>query len=85
MTHTLSKDEQAALAEVLRQPVIRKALSEALGLIQMEKANAGALEAAAMAYNFNEGASGMISKLFWMADIKEAPTPTPRGFRRITT
>lgn len=84
MTHTLSKTEQVELQALLRQPVVRKAIVEALGLIQNEKANATTLEGAAMAYNYNEGASGLVSKLYWMAEIvEEKPPVTPQRFRKI--
>lgn len=85
MTHTLSKTEQADLMAALRQPVVRKALAEALGIIQSEKSGASTLESAAMAYNHLEGASGLVGKLYAMAEIPdEKPIVAPKRFRAIT-
>jgi len=84
MTHTLTETEQAELRVLLQSPLMRKALSDALGSIQLEKRAATSLEACAMAYNHNEGAMDLVSKLFAMGDVKLDLSVKPQRLRKIT-
>lgn len=71
---------------MLESPLLKKVFAEALNATYRDKAGATSLEQAAMAYNFTEGARGILNRLLGMADIKEevSATTNTRKFRPTT-
>jgi len=83
MTTLLSNIEKQELLMILESPLVKKAIQEALVSTYREKAGAVSLEQAAMAYNYTEGARGILNRLLGMAEIKEevAASTNARKFR----
>ena len=82
MTHTpLSNADKQDLRTVLESPLFRKVMQEALTATYREKAGAASLEQAAMAYNYTEGARGVLNRLLGMAEIKEELAASTNGRR----
>jgi hypothetical protein len=83
MNTLLNNYEKQDLRVMLENPLLKKSFVEALNSTYREKAGATSLEQAAMAYNFTEGARGILNRLLSMADIKEeiSATTNTRKFR----
>ena len=83
MSTPLSNADKQDLHTILESPLLKKVFQEALVSTYRERAGASSLEAAAMAYNYTEGARGILNRILGMAEIKEevAASTNTRRFR----
>ena len=70
MALQLSDGQKAELRGALSSPVVQTAIEDALRSVWKKKLGAESLEAAAMAYNHQSGASDFLDELYSLAELK---------------
>jgi hypothetical protein len=83
MSIQLNTAEKEELRNILSHPLMKRVFSEALVGTYRDKAGAASLEQCAMAYNYTEGARGILNRILNMGEIKEemAANVNQRRFR----
>ena len=70
MSNQLSDGEKSELRTGLLSPVMQRAIESALRSIWKKRNGADTIESAAMAYNYQCGASDLLDELFSLAELK---------------
>jgi hypothetical protein len=78
MNVPLTKEEKLFLRKLLTRELVRRAVAEVLGEVWKEQTGKTSMEESAMAYQFNQGASSVLNKLYGMAELPPAPHVMPR-------
>lgn len=81
MNETFSDSQKAILREILSNPLLELAMQSALSDVWKGLAGATTLEGAALAYKQMEGASGVLTKLYSMAELKRDFSVNPRKLK----
>lgn len=84
MSEAFSSNEKAELRSILENPTLQKAFQQALTDVWKDLGGAQTLEAAALAYKHQEGATAVLKRLHAFVEVRKDFTVNPRKLKHTT-